>query len=68
MSVQLKGPQTLDGFRLHYPSAADAATAAAADAAIETAAEDGAFLQQLQRALSLVKDCTLIIKDAQDSR
>ncbi|CDJ43056.1 hypothetical protein, conserved [Eimeria tenella] len=63
-----KGPQTLDGYRLHYPSAADAATAAAAAAAIPAAPEDTAFKQQLHRTLTLANDCTLTIRDAQDSR
>ncbi|OEH73866.1 hypothetical protein cyc_05219 [Cyclospora cayetanensis] len=66
--VQLKGPQTLDGFRLQFPAASDASIAAAAEAATPTTAEDEAFQQQIQRTLSLVKDCTLTIRDAQDSR
>ncbi|KAL8432587.1 hypothetical protein ACSSS7_004511 [Eimeria intestinalis] len=65
---QVRGPQTLDGYRLHFPAAADAAAAAAAEAATPTTPEDAAFQQQLQRTLALVKDCTLTIKDALDSR
>ncbi|KAL8271592.1 hypothetical protein Esti_004498 [Eimeria stiedai] len=65
---QVRGPQTLDGYRLHFPAAADAAAAAAAEAATPTAPEDEAFQQQLHRTLAAVKDCTLTIKDALDSR
>ncbi|KAL8438540.1 hypothetical protein Efla_006200 [Eimeria flavescens] len=67
-SRQGKGPQTLDGYRLHFPAASDAATAAAAEAATPTNPEDEAFQQQLQRTLAVVRDCTLTIKDALDSR
>ncbi|KAL8443582.1 hypothetical protein Emed_006732 [Eimeria media] len=65
---QVRGPQTLDGYRLHFPAASDAAAAAAAEAATPTTPEEEAFQQQLQRTLAVVKDCTLTIKDALDSR
>ncbi|CDJ53905.1 hypothetical protein, conserved [Eimeria brunetti] len=65
---QSRGPQTLDGYRIHYPAAADAATAAAAAAAVPMAAAEAEFLQQLQKANALISECTLTIRDAQDSR
>ena len=66
--LQVRGPQSLDGYRVHYPAAADAATAAAAAAAVPASAEELGFRQQLQKTLSLISDCTLTIRDAQDSR